>query len=76
MANHLRGEITISLGDVTYDCKLNFDSLVRIEKALNISKDHPNIQNWSINSKVSLKCPGIFDLFEFFEKMFFFLKIL
>ena len=37
MANHLRGEITISLGDVTYDCKLNFDSLVRIEKALNIS---------------------------------------
>jgi len=36
VANHLRGEIAIKLGDETYNCKLNFDSLVRMETALDI----------------------------------------
>lgn len=35
MANHLRGEIDIKLGQETFNCRLNFDSLVRIENALN-----------------------------------------
>ncbi len=34
MANHLRGEIDIKLGEETFNCKLNFDSLVRIETNL------------------------------------------
>ena len=34
MSNQLRGEIEIKLGDQTYNCKLNFDSLVRIENTL------------------------------------------
>ncbi len=34
MVNHLRGEIAIKLGEETFNCKLNFDSLVRIENAL------------------------------------------
>ena len=34
MVNHLRGEIEIKLGKEVYNCKLNFDSLVRIETAL------------------------------------------
>ena len=34
MVNHLRGEIAIKLGEETFDCKLNFDSLVRIETSL------------------------------------------
>ena len=29
-----RGEIAIKLGEETFDCKLNFDSLVRIETSL------------------------------------------
>lgn len=36
MVNHLRGEIAIKLGEETFNCKLNFDSLVRIENALDI----------------------------------------
>jgi hypothetical protein len=36
VANHLRGEIDITLGEETYKCKLNFDSLVRIEQNLGI----------------------------------------
>ena len=34
MSNHLRGEVEITLGENVYNCKLNFDSLVRIETAL------------------------------------------
>ena len=34
MVNQLRGEITIKLGEQTFNCKLNFDSLVRIETSL------------------------------------------
>ena len=34
MSNRLRGEIEITLGDNVYNCKLNFDSLVRIETTL------------------------------------------
>ena len=34
MSNQLRGEIEIKLGEQTYNCKLNFDSLVRIENTL------------------------------------------
>ena len=34
MPNRLRGEIEITLGASVYNCKLNFDSLVRIETAL------------------------------------------
>ena len=34
MSNQLRGEININLGGQDYNCKLNFDSLVRIENAL------------------------------------------
>lgn len=36
MSNHLRGELEIKLGDEIFRCKLNFDSLVRIETALGI----------------------------------------
>ena len=34
MVNQLRGERAIKLGEETFNCKLNFDSLVRIENAL------------------------------------------
>ena len=34
MSNQLRGEIEIKLGEQTYNCRLNFDSLVRIENTL------------------------------------------
>tara|TARA_R100001510_G_C7639142_1_gene196895 strand:+ start:740 stop:1066 length:327 start_codon:yes stop_codon:yes gene_type:complete len=34
MSNPLRGELSITLGEQSYNCKLNFDSLVRIETAL------------------------------------------
>jgi hypothetical protein len=34
MSNHLRGEVEIKLGEDVFNCKLNFDSLVRIETAL------------------------------------------
>lgn len=34
MSNQLRGELTIKLGEEAFNCKLNFDSLVRIENAL------------------------------------------
>ena len=36
MSNQLRGEIEIKLGEQTFNCKLNFDSLVRIENTLNV----------------------------------------
>ena len=36
MVNHLRGQLEITLGEEVYKCKLNFDSLVRIETALSI----------------------------------------
>ena len=36
MSNHLRGEVEITLGENVYNCKLNFDSLVRIENTLNV----------------------------------------
>jgi len=34
VVNYLRGEIAIKLGEETFNCRLNFDSLVRIETAL------------------------------------------
>ena len=55
MANHLRGEIDIDLGGQTYKCKLNFDSLVRIETNLNI----PVIQLANKISEANLKMSEI-----------------
>ena len=55
MANHLRGEIAISLGNQDYNCKLNFDSLVRIETAL----DTPIIQLANKISNADLKVTEI-----------------
>ena len=55
MANHLRGEIDITLGEETYKCKLNFDSLVRIESNLNI----PIIQLANKISEANLKMSEI-----------------
>ena len=37
MSNPLRGELTIKLGADQFNCKLNFDSIVRIETALDVS---------------------------------------
>ena len=36
MSNQLRGEIEIKLGEQTFNCKLYFDCLVRIENTLNV----------------------------------------
>ncbi len=55
MVNHLRGEIAIKLGDETYNCKLNFDSLVRIETELDI----PIIQLANKISQADLKVSEI-----------------
>lgn len=55
MSNHLRGEVTISLGNQDYNCKLNFDSLVRIETAL----DTPIIQLANKISNADLKVTEI-----------------
>ena len=55
MVNHLRGEIAIKLGKETYNCKLNFDSLVRIETALDI----PVIQLANRISQADLKVSEI-----------------
>ena len=55
MVNHLRGEIAIKLGEETFNCKLNFDSLVRIETAL----DTPIIQLATKISEANLKVTEI-----------------
>ena len=55
MVNHLRGEIAIRLGEETFNCKLNFDSLVRIENAL----DTPIIKLATKISEAELKVTEI-----------------
>jgi len=51
MSNPLRGELTINLGADQFNCKLNFDSIVRIETALDI----PIIRLASKVSEANLK---------------------
>ena len=55
MSNRLRGEIEIKLGEDTYNCKLNFDSLIRIETAL----DTPILQIAQKVSEANLKATEI-----------------
>jgi hypothetical protein len=36
MANPMKGEVEVTLGDDTYNCRLNIDSLVKIESEIGV----------------------------------------